>query len=79
MKSAGVILSKLPFYPIFFQIFKIGFFAEMGSLMHPSCQEKIIFRKYYQNYKKSRVIAEKMIYLSKETLSAYVYLPVEMA
>ena len=52
MKSAGVILSKLPFYPIFFQFFKLGFFAEMGSLMHPSSQDKRIFQKCYQNYKK---------------------------
>ena len=79
MKSAGLILSKLPFYPIFFQIFKIGFFAEIGSLVHPSCQEKRIFRKCYQNFKKRGLIAEKMISLSKETLSANVYLPVEIA
>ena len=59
MKSAGVILSKLPFYPIFFQIFKIGFFAEIGSLVHPSCQEKRIFRKCYQNYKKEDLLPKK--------------------
>ena len=64
-KSAEGILSKWPFSPIFFQIFKIVFLAEMGCLTHPSCPEKRIFPKYYQKYKKCSIIAEKKIYLNK--------------
>ena len=66
-KSAEGILSKWPFSPFFFQIFKIVFLAEMGCLTHPSCPEKRIFPKYHQKYKKCSIIAEKKIYLNKAT------------